>query len=97
MREAINNVAHQRYEFVVDNWTALVTYQRTGSRVVLLHTLVPAALEGKGVGTALARSILEDIRRQGLKVVPECPLIAGFIKRHPEFEDLVGPAKGNPP
>jgi uncharacterized protein len=97
MREAINNVAHQRYELVVDNWTALVTYQRTGSRVVLLHTLVPAALEGKGVGTALARSILEDVRRQGLKVVPECPFIAGFIKRHPEFEDLIGLANGSPP
>ncbi|MDR3524997.1 MAG: GNAT family N-acetyltransferase [Acetobacteraceae bacterium] len=96
MREASNNVAHHRYELVVDNWTAYVTYERKGNRIVLLHTLVPAALEGKGVGTALARSTLEQIRRQGLLVAPECPFIAGFIKRHPEFQDIVGPPESNP-
>ena len=54
------------------------------------------ALEGKGLGSTLARSVLDDIRRRGLKVVPECPFIAAFIKRHAEYTDLVAGPTGMP-
>ena len=89
MTEAINNTALHRYEMVIEHSTAYVTYARMDGRITLMHTEVPSALAGRGVGSALARSVLEDIRRLRLKIVPECAFIAGFIKRHPEFEDLV--------
>lgn len=89
MFAATNNTERQRYEMVVDNWAAYVTYMQTATSITLIHTLVPTALEGQGVGSTLARSVLDDIRRKRLKIVPECAFIAGFIKRHPEFHDLL--------
>ena len=89
MAEAADNPARHRYEMAVDGKTAFVTYSRRARNIVLKHTEVPAALEGQGVGSALARSVLEDVRRRGLKVVPECEFIAAFIARHPEFADIV--------
>jgi len=93
MVEATDNPARHRYEMVVDNWMAYVTYALTEDRIVLLHTLVPTALAGTGVGTALATSVLNDIRGRKLRVVPECPFIAHFIARHPEFADLIVSSK----
>jgi predicted GNAT family acetyltransferase len=50
---------------------------------------VPKELSGQGVGTRLARGALEQARARGLKVVPKCPFIAGFIGKNPEFAELL--------
>ncbi len=95
MAEAINNTARQRYEMVAEDSMAYVTYTRKGGRIALVHTEVPSALASRGVGSALARSVLADAWRLRLKIVPECAFIAEFIKRHPEFEDLVAGSDKN--
>ncbi len=97
MAELTNNTVRHRYEMVVQDWMAHVTYVQAGREIALVHTSVPTALEGQGVGSDLARSVLDDIRRSGLKIVPECAFIAGFIKRHSEFQDrLADPGQGRP-
>ncbi len=53
-----------------------------------MHTEVPKELGGKGIGSALARGLLDIARAQGLKVVPKCPFVAGYIGKHPEYADL---------
>jgi uncharacterized protein len=68
---------------------AVANYRRHGGAIIFTHTEVPPAQEGQGVGAALARYALEDVRRQGLAVLPQCRFIAGYIRRHPEFLDLV--------
>jgi len=50
---------------------------------------VPKALEGRGIGSALARGLLDLARAQKLKVKPLCPFVAGYIKKHPEYADLL--------
>jgi predicted GNAT family acetyltransferase len=50
---------------------------------------VPAKLEGKGIGNALAAAALDYARSEGLRVVPRCEFIAAFIRRHREYQDLV--------
>jgi len=57
--------------------------------MVLVHTEVPESAEGKGVGSALARAALDHARREDLSVVPRCPFMASYIRRHPEYGDLV--------
>jgi uncharacterized protein len=57
--------------------------------VLIKHTEVVAAMEGKGVGSAFMRHILESVRTQGKKVIPICPFANAFILRHPEYQDLV--------
>jgi uncharacterized protein len=36
------------------------------------------------------RGALDDMRARGLKVAPVCPFVAAYIRRHPEYADLVG-------
>ena len=79
----------QRFETEVDGETAVVDYQIDGDRIRLTHTSVPAPLEGRGIGSALARHALDDAANRDLRVWPECPFIASYIKRHPEYLDLV--------
>ena len=56
--------------------------------ITFVHTVVPTELSGRGVGSQLAHGALEAARAQRLKVVAECPFIAAYIAKHPEFADL---------
>lgn len=82
--EVTNNEDAGRYEATVEGTVAELTYRRTGDRIDLLHTGVPDALEGKGVGSALVRFAVEDAARQGLTVVPMCPFVRSWLDRHPD-------------
>jgi len=81
-----------RYEIRVgDRPVGSAAYHRRGNRIAFTHTEVDEAHEGRGFAAHLAKGALDDARRQGLEVVPLCPFIASYIKRHPEYEDLVAP------
>ena len=78
------------YEARVDGHRAGVAAYRLDDEVITFtHTVVEDAYEGRGVGSALARTALDDARARGLGVVPQCPFIAGWIERHPDYGDLV--------
>lgn len=66
-----------------------VTYQLTGKIIVYTHTQVLSAYEGQGVGSALARSVMDDAREQGRTVVPMCPFISKWLQTHTEYDDIV--------
>ena len=80
-----------RYEGFDDGELAgFVTYRRSEGILALNHTEVDDAFEGKGIGSALARGVLDAARADGLAVHPYCPFVAGYIRRHPdEYVDLV--------
>ena len=65
-------------------------YKRDGAIITIMHTEVPAALNGRGIGSALVRGLLDIVRAQGLKVKPLCPFVASYIAKHPEYADLLG-------
>jgi predicted GNAT family acetyltransferase len=83
------NEAENRFEVEIDGKLAQTQYIRRGRKILFTHTEVPPALEGQGVGNALARAALEYAKREGLRVVPLCPFVAAFIKRHKEYQSLV--------
>src|SRR5271165_3591254 len=89
MAELTDNITRHRYEMKVDGAVAFVEYRLDADRAVLVHTEVPQALSGRGVGSAIARAVLDDARARGLRVVPECPFIADFMGRHPDYANLV--------
>lgn len=64
-------------------------YHRRGSLVVFTHTEVDEDRHGQGVAGTLAREALDDVRRRGLRAVPRCPFIADWIRRHPDYADLL--------
>jgi predicted GNAT family acetyltransferase len=90
MTDAVrNNTSVGRYELDVEGHTVVAYYKRAGAVITLTHTEVPQELSGRGIGSRLARGVLDDIRAAGLKVVAKCPFMAGYIGKHPEYADLV--------
>lgn len=87
--EVTDNAARHRYELSRDGAIAHADYRRQGDTITFVHTEVPEAMAGKGIGSALVRGALDDARAKGLRVVARCPFVAAWIERHPEYRDLL--------
>ncbi|QFZ19373.1 GNAT family N-acetyltransferase [Saccharothrix syringae] len=87
----VHDVPEEKYfAAVVDGAPAgRAEYLRTPELIVFTHTEVDPAFEGRGVGSALARAALDQAREWGLRVLPQCPFIKGYIERHREYVDIV--------
>jgi predicted GNAT family acetyltransferase len=86
----VDNPAQLRYELRVDGALAgFLAYRLEPGTVVLVHTDVDPAYEGRGLGGRLVRGALDDLRARGLLLVPLCPFVASYLRRHPEYADLV--------
>lgn len=83
MSDVVNNTAAHRFELEVDGHVGKAWYRLSPGTITFTHTEVPDALAGKGVGTRLAKAALDYAKAEGLAVVPLCPFIAAYIKRHP--------------
>jgi uncharacterized protein len=80
-----DNPQLHRFELDADGHVAFSEYQRAGDAITFMHTEVPKALEGRGIGSALVRGALEIAKAQGLTIKARCPFVAGYIKKHPEL------------
>lgn len=89
MSRITDNTARHRFEMVVEGQTAYVTYRLRGDHITLIHTEVPAALGGRGIGSKLARAVLDEVRRRGQRVTPECEFLEAFIRRNADYADLL--------
>lgn len=73
-----------------DQQVGFADYDRIGASSVLIkHTEIDPAHEGKGYASALVRFMLDDLRSQAKSVIPICPYTAAFIRKHPEYLDVV--------
>ena len=85
-----HNPQESRYEAHIDGELAgFAEYQLTDRLVIFTHTEVGDRFEGKGVGSAIARFALDDVRSTGKRVLPLCPFVKGWIEKHPDYQDLV--------
>jgi hypothetical protein len=84
-----DNKAQNRFELDVEGTVAFADYRRTSSAVIISHTETPRSLRGKGVASELVQGALQLIRADGLKVVAGCGFVADYLRKHPEFADLV--------
>jgi predicted GNAT family acetyltransferase len=85
-----NNPAESRFEIAVDGELAgYLAYKIRDGSIDLQHTVVLPAFRGQGLAGQLAERAFEDARAQGLKVIPSCPFVAGWIPDHPEVQDLL--------
>ncbi|MPV36436.1 GNAT family N-acetyltransferase [Georgenia subflava] len=81
-----------RYEIAADGKVVGVAlYLDDGGRRIFFHTEVADAYEGQGLAGKLVRQALEETRTQGLRVVPVCPYVKGYVERHHEYDDIVDP------
>jgi uncharacterized protein len=86
-----NNADSHRYELDVDGRTATVAYNLTGPNLMITETLVPTALEGRGIASRMARHVIDDARTRGLAILPVCTFFAGYFQKHPDQADVVHP------
>ena len=86
----VDNTQEQRYELWVGEVRAgVIEYDTEPGVVVLIHTEIDPPFEGRGLATKLIAGAMEDIRARSLKVVPICPVVRAYLRRHPEDRDLV--------
>jgi uncharacterized protein len=83
------NPALHRFEMDTQAGVAIVTYRRDGKVLKLVHTEVPPALRGKGIGSELAAGVLSLVGKNCDTVVPLCDFMRDYIRRHPDYADLV--------
>ena len=83
-----DNTERRRFELDVEGGLAFALYRREGDTLAITHTETPVTLRGQGIASALVRGLLDIVRAQGLKVVPKCPFVAGYLDKHPEYADL---------
>jgi len=92
-----HDVAGRRFVVRRPQGESELTYQELPGNVLdLLHTEVPIALRGRGLGSTLVREAVAFARASGSRIVPSCPFIARWLEDHPEERDLIaGPADGS--
>lgn len=80
----------KRFEARIDGKLAgFIQYEMRPDAVELVHTQVLDEFEGKGVGSVLVRRVLDDIRSRDGKIIPTCPFVAEYIRRHPDYLNVV--------
>ncbi len=79
-----HNEAKGQFEITQENNTAFLQYRRTHEHISLIHTEVPEALRGKGLGNQLVRAALDYAHFNQLKIVPVCPFVNTYLQKHPE-------------
>lgn len=87
--DVVNNEADRRFEITLGGETAFAEYRLVQGGIILPHTVVPPAFEGKGVASRLAVYAMTYARERQLEVIPLCPFMAAYMQKHPETHDLV--------
>lgn len=83
------NSADQRFELDVEGYTAFIEYDLDDRTLALIHTEVPPELGGKGVGAAIVEKTLRYAKEHSYSIVPICPFVQTYLKRHPEWNEIL--------
>ena len=87
--EVTNNKQRNRFEVHDEGMVAFLEYQEDDQLIALIHTEVPGDIGGKGIANALAAYAFDHAEKNGLKVLPYCPFIVTYLKRHPDLDKFV--------
>ena len=86
----VNEISH-RLELEVEGNIAYIDYKLLHDKMFLIHTEVPPALKGKGVGNAIVQKALQYAKDNNYQLVPICPLVQSYLKKHKEWNSIVAP------
>lgn len=87
--EILRNEAARRFETAVDGSLCVLDYSLQDDVLAIEHVRVPDAVAGRGIAGLLTARAFDMARRQHWRVSPDCAYAAAWIKRHPEYADLV--------
>jgi molybdenum cofactor cytidylyltransferase len=89
--KVVDNPKVHRFEALTPDGdvAGFINYRDLPDHLVLVHTEVKPEYDGQGIGSALVRQALDQIRERGRSIVPQCPFVAAYLRRHPDYQDLV--------
>jgi predicted GNAT family acetyltransferase len=87
--KVVNNKAALRFEVNLNGEFAYISYRYYKKDIAFMHTLVPDASRGKGVGVAMVTAALKFAKDQHRKIMLYCPFVSKFVREHPEYHSLV--------
>ncbi len=80
---------HGRYAIPTPHGEAVMTFSVTSPTLVIVdHTEVPKQDERQGHAGALSRFLVEDARANGFQVVPLCPFLDMWRRKHRDAGDI---------
>jgi len=83
-----HNEPQHRFELQLDERLDLLEYELSSKDLALVHTEVPAARQGQGIGAQLVEAALLYAEKRRLKVVPDCPFVRSCLAEHPEYDEI---------
>ena len=84
-----NNIELSRFEIEIEGQLAVVDYILKDKVYNIHRVYVPMQLEGKGIGSKLLGLTLEIIENEGAKIIPTCPFVGVYLRRHPDKKTLL--------
>ena len=85
----IHNPEEHRFELSIDGHLAVLDYILRENTIIFIHTGVPPEISGRSPGVKLAQTGLEYARGNGLGVKSKCWFVSKYLRRHPEYQDLL--------
>ena|ERR1043165_1068826 len=85
----VHNRAEQQFELSLGQALCLLQYRIAAGKMIIYHTEVPAPFERQGLAARMTHAALEYARSEKLQIEPRCPYTAYFLRKHPEYSDLV--------
>ncbi len=87
--EVKNNPEKGRFEIQLDDQVGVLQYEKEGDTYIYTHTGVPTEYGGQGIAQKLAKAALDTAQAEGAKIVPICPFVQSYVKKHPEYQPMV--------
>ncbi len=84
-----DNQSKNRFEANIEGQIAIITYEKQGNTLKLIHTEVPETLKGKGIASQMVKKVLNSIQNSGYKMDPVCPFIKSYVEKHPEWKSIL--------
>ena len=89
----VENPDAKRFEgYLGEELAGVVEYIPLSGKIIATHTEVRDAFEGQGVGSQLVAGMLDQLRAGGRWVQPLCPYVTAYLRKHPEYSDVVDPS-----
>jgi predicted GNAT family acetyltransferase len=84
-----DNASAGQYELDIDGQTVVARYRREDGVLTILWVEAPPALRGTGAAGRLMKLVAQEAREQTWRVVPVCGYAAAWLRRSPEYRELV--------
>ncbi|QNK61772.1 N-acetyltransferase [Pedobacter sp. PAMC26386] len=85
----VKNQEENRFELRIGDYTTFIDYKERSKKIWLIHTESPDELKGKGAATAVIEKTLDYIEENGYKLIPLCPVVVAYLKRHTDWNRIL--------